>query len=163
VSLRERDVVVAGLLEDPTVAASLLSNCLSTAQAGSAEMKQLFSLSVPSTVSSDEEGQCCAGRRSVGDINTSKALLKLFACVFILTLLHRTLTSVFRTLEAHNRHTYRRISEVTSDYQRFIKLPRARISVRIRSTVSPLIGISSSSVCSCPYRARRHARSELLL
>jgi hypothetical protein len=52
VSLRERDVIIAGLLEDPTVAASLLSNCLSTAQAGSAEMKQLFALSVPPTVSS---------------------------------------------------------------------------------------------------------------
>ena len=39
VSVRERDVGVGGLLEDPTVAASLLSNCLSTAQAGSAEVK----------------------------------------------------------------------------------------------------------------------------
>jgi hypothetical protein len=76
VSLRERDVVVAGLLEDPTVAASLLSNCLSTAQAGSAEMKQLFALSVPSTVSTNEKGQCCAGRRSVGGIDTSKALIE---------------------------------------------------------------------------------------
>ena len=48
VSLRERDVVVHGLLEDPTVAASTLSNRVSSAQAASAEMKQLLTLSVPS-------------------------------------------------------------------------------------------------------------------
>lgn len=65
-SLRERDVVIAGLLEDPTVAASLLSNCLSTAQAGSAEMKQLFSLSVPSTVSTIVEGRGGEGNRREG-------------------------------------------------------------------------------------------------
>jgi hypothetical protein len=72
VSLRERDVVVAGLIEDPTVAASLLSNCLSTAQAGSAEMKQLFALSVPSTVRSNGGWQCRVGLRSFGGINASK-------------------------------------------------------------------------------------------
>ena len=48
VSLRERDVVVRGLLEDPTVAASTLSNRLSSAQAASTEMRQLLTLSVPS-------------------------------------------------------------------------------------------------------------------
>lgn len=47
-SLSERDVVVRGILEDPTVAASTLSNRVSSAQAGSAEMRQLLTLSVPS-------------------------------------------------------------------------------------------------------------------
>ena len=47
-SLRERDVVVRGILEDPTVAASTLSNRVSSAQAGSVEMRQLLTLSVPS-------------------------------------------------------------------------------------------------------------------
>ena len=48
VSLRERDVVVRGLLEDPTVAASTLSNRLSSARTASTEMRQLLTLSVPS-------------------------------------------------------------------------------------------------------------------
>ena len=48
VSLRERDVVVRGLIEDPTVAASMLSNGVSRSYAASAEMRQLLTLSVPS-------------------------------------------------------------------------------------------------------------------
>ena len=49
-------MVVAGLLEDPTVAASLLSNCLTTAEASSKEMTHLFSLSVPNTACSSNNG-----------------------------------------------------------------------------------------------------------
>lgn len=47
VSLSERDIVVRGALEDPTVAACLLSNCLTTVQAEAGEMKRNFILSLP--------------------------------------------------------------------------------------------------------------------
>ena len=47
VSLSERDIIVRGALEDPTVAACLLSNCLTTSIAENTGMKKNFILSVP--------------------------------------------------------------------------------------------------------------------
>ena len=64
-ALRERDVIVAGLLEDPTVAASLLSNCLTAAEASSKEMTHLFSLNVPNTSSSSINGDREGGSNRV--------------------------------------------------------------------------------------------------
>ena len=47
VSLSERDIIVRGALEDPTVAACLLSNCLTTEIAEDTDMKKNLILSVP--------------------------------------------------------------------------------------------------------------------
>ena len=51
VSLSERDIIVRGALEDPTVAACLLSNCLTTETAEDTDMTKNFILSVPEVTS----------------------------------------------------------------------------------------------------------------